>query len=338
MRGRKPDPFDVSPRDLALLRRVAACRCVPWSRVQHARILLAMAGGGRVVDVAAGAGCDPATVWRVCRRYEREGLGAALADEPRSGRPPTLSPLQRAQIVRLACLEPVAEGLHITHWSTADLARQAVADGIVTSVSPRTVWQILHDVDLQPHRTRYWRTGRLDELFKERAEAVLWCYANAERLAGQGVWSVAVDEMPNLQVLEREPIRRALPGQRRAPGVRVHPPRHGQPAAVPGAAQRRDGAGGGGEEGRRPLRPTAARLPPPPPRPAGRVPDPGRRPRPHRRRHRRLLPLLRRLVAAPPHPRPRLLAQPGGDPRRRLPAPATCGGGAGRTASSSSST
>ncbi|HJT76919.1 MAG TPA: IS630 family transposase [Gemmataceae bacterium] len=121
-------------------------------------------------------------------------------------------PLQRAQIVELACLEPVAEGLHITHWTSADLARQAVADGIVPAVSARTVRRILHDVDLQPHRTRYWRTSRLDAQFKERAEKVLWCYANAERLARKGIWAVAVDEMPNLQVLERRPIRRALPG------------------------------------------------------------------------------------------------------------------------------
>ena len=56
-------------------------------------------------------------------------------------------PLQRAQIVELACLEPVAEGLHITHWTSEDLARQAVADGIVPSISARTVRRILHDVD-----------------------------------------------------------------------------------------------------------------------------------------------------------------------------------------------
>jgi hypothetical protein len=34
----------------------------------------------------------------------------------------------------------------------------------------------LSDVDLQPHRTRYWKTPRLDARFKERAEQVLWCY------------------------------------------------------------------------------------------------------------------------------------------------------------------
>ena len=56
-----------------------------------------------------------------------------------SGRPAAISPLQRAQIVELACLEPVAEELHITHWSADDLARQAVADGIVSAISAATI-------------------------------------------------------------------------------------------------------------------------------------------------------------------------------------------------------
>jgi hypothetical protein len=134
------------------------------------------------------------------------------------GKPPgpaarsNFPPLQRAQIVQLACLEPIAKGLHITHWTSADLARQAVSDGIVETISPRTVWQILHDVDLQPHRTRYWKTAHLDAEFKARAERVLWCYGNAGNLAARGLWVVCVDEMPNLQVLERDPLRRAIPG------------------------------------------------------------------------------------------------------------------------------
>jgi hypothetical protein len=142
-------------------------------------------------------------------------LGAARAPgtAPAPGSPdPDFPPLQRAQIVQLACLEPVAEGLHITHWTSGDLARQAVLDGIVPAVSPRTVRRILHDVDLQPHRTRYWRTARLDARFKDRAEKVLWCYANAERLARRSIWVVCTDEIPTLQVLERRPIRQAIPG------------------------------------------------------------------------------------------------------------------------------
>src|SRR4051795_2817288 len=114
-------------------------------------------------------------------------------------------PLQRAQIVALACLEPVARGLHITHWSSEDLARQAVLDGIVPVICPSTVRRILNSVDLQPHRTRYWRTARLDARFKERAEKVLWCYANADRLAKQKIWVVCTDEMPNKQMPQPPP-------------------------------------------------------------------------------------------------------------------------------------
>jgi DDE superfamily endonuclease len=106
----------------------------------------------------------------------------------------------------------VARGLHITHWASQDLARQAVADGIVAAISPRQVRRILRDVDLQPHRARYWRTARLDSRFRERAEKVLWCYAQADRLARRGVWVVCADEVPNLQVLQRDPTRRAIPG------------------------------------------------------------------------------------------------------------------------------
>jgi DDE superfamily endonuclease len=125
---------------------------------------------------------------------------------------PRFPPLQRVQIVALACLEPVARGLHITHWSREDLALQVVADGIVPTISARTIGRVLDDVDLQPHRTRYWRTTRLDARFKERAEKVLWCYANAEKLVPRGFWVVCADEMPNRQVLERVPIRRSKPG------------------------------------------------------------------------------------------------------------------------------
>lgn len=112
----------------------------------------------------------------------------------------------------MACLEPIAKGLHITHWSSRALARAVVADGIVAAISPRTIRQILREVDLRPHRTRYWKTARLDDQFRVRAEKVLWCYAKAVGLAHTGRWVVCVDEMPNVQILERTPIRRAIPG------------------------------------------------------------------------------------------------------------------------------
>ena len=134
-------------------------------------------------------------------------------------------PLQRAQIVKLACLEPIAKGLHITHWASQDLARQAAADRIVSQISARSVRRILKEVDLQPHRTRSWKTSQLDAQFKERAEKILWGYAWAERLVRRKIWVVCADEMPNLQVLERRPIRSpqaSRRGDRAKPGLIEH--------------------------------------------------------------------------------------------------------------------
>ena len=38
----------------------------------------------------------------------------------------------------------MAEGLHVTHWTSEDLPNQAVVDGIVPSISARTVRRILN--------------------------------------------------------------------------------------------------------------------------------------------------------------------------------------------------
>jgi transposase len=214
MRGRKPRGLTIRRADLAELERIARSDSSPRYQVRRARIVLGMGNGQPRQDLAYCLDCAESTIWRTCELYRHAGLGGLLADGRlgRSGRDRQITPLQRAQIVELACLEPVARGLHLTHWCSRDLARQAVADGIVGRISPRTVRQILREVDLQPHRTRYWKTARADEQFKRRAAQVLWCYANAPRLAQAGIWVVCVDEIPTFQVLERSPSRRAIPG------------------------------------------------------------------------------------------------------------------------------
>jgi len=187
--GKPPLGFTFAARKLCW-QPVVASRCktspLAWSAI--------------AIRFAAPAGSTNSTAWPGCS--VRSNGVVVLGRFP---------PLQRAQIVELASLEPIAEGLHITHWSSEDLAREAVRQKIVPQISARTVRRILNDVDLQPHRTRYWKTTKIDPLFKKRAEQVLWCYAHAPRLAEQGRWVVCVDELPNFQILER-PVRRGKPG------------------------------------------------------------------------------------------------------------------------------
>src|SRR5271166_1404659 len=128
MRGRRPEALTIRPSDLAELERIAHSDTLPWFRVRRARTVLGIAAGRRREVLASQLDCDESTIWRTCQRYQRLGLMGLLTDQRQghSGRDLQITPVQRAQIVELACLEPVARGLHITHWSSDDLARQAM--------------------------------------------------------------------------------------------------------------------------------------------------------------------------------------------------------------------
>ena len=123
-------------------------------------------------------------------------------------------PLMRVQIEQLACCDPEGVGLHMTHWSARSLALAAIDQGLVPRIAYSTVSMILRDADLQPHRSRYWKTPTLDEKFRRRAARVLWCYENVERLAERGELVICLDEKANMQALERAaPTQPMMPGQ-----------------------------------------------------------------------------------------------------------------------------
>ena len=214
MRGRKPNRLVLHPDDKCKLCQIARSQTLPWFQVQRrGSSWLALPANGQKLSPINSNATRPQSGGPACGIEPEVWLGCSpTAAKSTQGDRPRFPPLQRAQIVALACLEPVARGLHITHWCREDLASQAIADGIVPTISARTIGRILDAVDLQSHRTRYWRTSRLDARFRERAEKVLWCYAQAERLAQHGIWVVCADEMLNRQVLERVPIRHGIPG------------------------------------------------------------------------------------------------------------------------------
>jgi hypothetical protein len=88
MRGRKPNKFELKPKDRTVLRDLLRDGATPLRVARRARILLGRARGQqRVVPLGQQVEQDPATLWRVCERYRRAGLQAALYDAPRSGRP-----------------------------------------------------------------------------------------------------------------------------------------------------------------------------------------------------------------------------------------------------------
>jgi len=66
-------------------------------------------------------------------------VAARLSDASRPGARATFTPEQIRQIVALSCVDPETLDIPISHWSQSELARQAVARGIVKSISHGSV-------------------------------------------------------------------------------------------------------------------------------------------------------------------------------------------------------
>ena len=84
-------------------------------------------------------------------------LISLLKDAPRSGTPTQFSPEQFTQIIAVACEDPKTCGRPISHWSAGEIADEVVKRTIVTQISERTVNRLLSEMDLKPHRNRYWQ-------------------------------------------------------------------------------------------------------------------------------------------------------------------------------------
>jgi transposase len=90
--------------------------------------------------IAQTLSCGVATVYNIKRRYEQEGLQAALTDKPRSGRPVEIDGAQRAKITALACSDaPTGHA----RWTLRLLADRAVQLGLVETISHNAVKEIL---------------------------------------------------------------------------------------------------------------------------------------------------------------------------------------------------
>lgn len=107
----------------------------------RARIILACATGATNTDVANHVTVSRPTVGRWRRRFIDKRLDG-LVDEPRSGRPPSVTPEQIEEILK-ATTDPPPQR-HRT-WSRREMARR-------TGLSASTVGGIWKEFDLTPHK------------------------------------------------------------------------------------------------------------------------------------------------------------------------------------------
>src|SRR5467141_81965 len=123
------------------LQRVACAATSSQRAAVRAKIVLAAAEGEASSTIAArlGVSVDAVSQWR--RRFAEAGP-AALQDRPRCGRAPTFTPIQRCQIVSVAC-EPGPQGENGLHGWTLDLLKEALDDRDIVHISRSHLHTIL---------------------------------------------------------------------------------------------------------------------------------------------------------------------------------------------------
>lgn len=158
--GPSPAPLTVSPARQAVLGALLRRASCPQALALRARIIRGAAADQRNEPLARRLGCTPKTVrtWRgrwlaaVTRLSladddppaQAQASAAVLANAPRSGAPGTCTAEQIVQLINRACRPPERCGRPITAWTPRELADEAIRQGIVGTISPRTVGRFLN--------------------------------------------------------------------------------------------------------------------------------------------------------------------------------------------------
>jgi hypothetical protein len=101
----------------------------------------------------------------------------------------------------------------VNGWTLDEIAATIVNEAHARTISRATVWRILDQVDLKPHKSVYWLNSH-DPDFEAKAKEVCRLYLDSPRFYQQGRLVLCCDEKTGMQVLDRvAPTRPAAPGR-----------------------------------------------------------------------------------------------------------------------------
>jgi len=116
------------------------------------------------------------------------------------------------QVKALACELPHQHGLPLSRYSGQDLVREVVRQGLVASISGRTIWRWLDQDAIRPWQHRSWIFPR-DPDFQVKAERVLDLYQGLwdHQALGPNDYIISADEKTSIQARLR--LHPTLPPQ-----------------------------------------------------------------------------------------------------------------------------
>jgi transposase len=189
--------IELTSQERAQLEAWARRRTSAQALAQRSRIVLLAAEGRNNTEIAKRLGVHRPMVRKWRSRFAEHRLDG-LTDEPRPGRPRTVTDAQVEEVI-VKTLETTPKDA--THWSTRSMAKEV---GLTQSAVLR-IWQAF---GLQPHRQQTWKLSR-DPQFIDKVRDVVGLYLDPPERAVV----LCVDEKSQIQALDRTaPILPMLPG------------------------------------------------------------------------------------------------------------------------------
>jgi hypothetical protein len=153
------------------------------------------------IPSACGANASSPPAWPACKTPH------APVD------PGAFPPDELTVVVNLATTKTEEHNQPATRWSLDDLACAIVNEAHHRAMSRCTIWRVLDDADLKPHKSVYWLNSH-DPDFEPKALAICRLYLDAPRLYQQGRLLICCDEKTGMQILQRKyPTQLIEPGK-----------------------------------------------------------------------------------------------------------------------------
>jgi transposase len=204
-RGRPKAPLVLTDDERQTLQRWSRRAKSSQALALRCKIVLACAEGQTNQAVADQLGIWPQTVAKWRGRFVRGRL-EGLSDEPRPGRPRTITDTQVEQVITKTLEEPPPN--HDSHWSTRSMAR-------ATGMSQTAISRIWRAFGLKPHLVQTWKLST-DPQFIDKVRDIVGLYLDPP----QAALVLCVDEKSQIQALDR--TAPSLPLLPTTPARRTH--------------------------------------------------------------------------------------------------------------------
>jgi len=204
----------LAPDQRKTLEELAASRTAPAREVERAKVLLGYASGTSITELQRQLGFSRPMIYRCVDKALAAGVQMGLKDKYHRPHEPEITDAAKAWVVSVACTKPKDHGLAAELWTISALA-SFVSEGAraagfdrLANAGKSTVWRILNENDIKPHKIRYYLEKR-DPDFDRKMQEVLMVYRDVS-IYSEGavhdarpntIYTVSVDEKPGVQAI-----------------------------------------------------------------------------------------------------------------------------------------